>query len=653
MREEWRTSHPEPSSRAAASRRSSARGGMGVIYRATELRLGRPVALKLIAAEGASDPALRERFEREARLTASIDHPNVIPVYAAGEEDGHLYLVMRFVPGTDLHRLLRREGRLAPARAARVVAQVADALDAAHAAGLVHRDVKPANVLIADEHVYLSDFGITRVQEADTPDHRQRRLGRDGRLHVARAPAGRADRRPQRRLRARLRALHGADRGAAVPPPDRPRDDHRPPARPAAEAVGDAGRAGRLRRRRRPRAGQGPRRTATPRPATSGAPRSPRRRARRPRRPAAAWPSGRRRRSARPRRRSRASRTPRGSPRSPRPRSPTTARARPAAAAGAASASAAGAAGANGGRARGATARERDVRVHRGRRRRMVGMLTSLVLALPALAVIVLVTRSGGTPTGPLSDSEVGDIAQSFASAYTHEDERALRRLLTPEARRVGTGDVQNGRPAVVGEYRRQFDADAVTSYKLADMTVTGGRVGRVGGALHGAAPRPGHADGPARARGRALARGAADRPHRHRAAGLSGPAFRWVSTGRARRVRTAQEGGEIPAACSLCLHMGGEVSTRPTSTSWARIGRTRFASFPSPSSPPAPRDTRRPSGTPRSLSSCARRAPGPSCRGRPPRRSRGRSRRPAGRREAAGRRSRRRAGRRPSARGR
>jgi serine/threonine-protein kinase len=151
-------------------------------------------------------------------------------------------------------------------------------------------------------------------------------------------------------------------------------------------------------------------------------------------------------------------------------------------AAGAGAASGAGAAGANGGRARGATARERDVRLHRGRRRRMVGMLTSLVLALPALVVIVLVTRSGGTPTGPLSDSEVGDIAQSFASAYTHEDERALRRLLTPEARRVGTGDVQNGRPAVVGEYRRQFDADAITSYKLADMTVTGGRVGRAEG---------------------------------------------------------------------------------------------------------------------------------------------------------------------------
>src|SRR4051794_1981025 len=144
------------------------RGGMGVVYRGIDQRLGRPVAIKLIAAEYATDEAVRRRFEREARLMAAIDHPNVIPVYAAGEEDGHLYLVMRYVPGTDLHAMLRREGRLEPARAAAIVAQIGEALDAAHAAGLVHRDVKPANVLIANgDHVYLSDFGITRVQ-ADT-----------------------------------------------------------------------------------------------------------------------------------------------------------------------------------------------------------------------------------------------------------------------------------------------------------------------------------------------------------------------------------------------------------------------------------------------------------------------------------------------------
>src|SRR3954463_14780890 len=142
---------------------------MGGGYRATELRLGRPVALKLIAADRAADPAFRARFEREARLTAAIDHPNVIPVYAAGEDDGPLYLVMRWVAGTDLQALVRAEGRLAPQRAALIVEQVAAALDAAHDAGLVHRDVKPANVLLnAGDHVYLSDFGLTRTVDSET-----------------------------------------------------------------------------------------------------------------------------------------------------------------------------------------------------------------------------------------------------------------------------------------------------------------------------------------------------------------------------------------------------------------------------------------------------------------------------------------------------
>src|SRR5918997_3440045 len=144
------------------------RGGMGVVYRATQLSLGRPVALKLLADDRAGDPDFRERFQRESRMAAAIDHPNVIPVYAAGEEDGCLYLVMRYVGGTDLQALLRSEGALEPTRAAEVVAQVAAALDAAHAAGLVHRDVKPANVLLAGEHAYLSDFGLTRLAGSDT-----------------------------------------------------------------------------------------------------------------------------------------------------------------------------------------------------------------------------------------------------------------------------------------------------------------------------------------------------------------------------------------------------------------------------------------------------------------------------------------------------
>jgi YVTN family beta-propeller protein len=148
------------------------RGGMGVVYRATQLSLGRPVALKVIASGLAGDEGFRERFGRESRLAASLDHPNVIPVYAAGEHDGVLYIAMRYVEGTDLRALIRKESRLDPLRAAGVVAQVASALDAAHERGLVHRDVKPANVLVGarggGEHVYLTDFGLTKRSASET-----------------------------------------------------------------------------------------------------------------------------------------------------------------------------------------------------------------------------------------------------------------------------------------------------------------------------------------------------------------------------------------------------------------------------------------------------------------------------------------------------
>jgi CHASE2 domain-containing sensor protein/predicted Ser/Thr protein kinase len=139
------------------------RGGMGVVYKATQLDLGRPVAVKLISAEYARDPAFRERFKRESRLAASVEHANVIPVYEAGEDDGLLFIAMRYVDGVDLGALVERLGPLAPLRACAIVAEIAGALDAAHARGLVHRDVKPANVLITDdqpEHAYLTDFGV-------------------------------------------------------------------------------------------------------------------------------------------------------------------------------------------------------------------------------------------------------------------------------------------------------------------------------------------------------------------------------------------------------------------------------------------------------------------------------------------------------------
>jgi hypothetical protein len=146
--------------------RQLGRGGMGVLYLALEPGLERRVALKLIAPEAAADDVFARRFAEESRIAASIEHPNVVPIYAAGEEGGVPFIAMRYVAGSDLGRRLAREGRLGPAAAARLIAQVGNGLDAIHAAGLVHRDVKPANVLLAggygEEHAYITDFGVAR-----------------------------------------------------------------------------------------------------------------------------------------------------------------------------------------------------------------------------------------------------------------------------------------------------------------------------------------------------------------------------------------------------------------------------------------------------------------------------------------------------------
>jgi CHASE2 domain-containing sensor protein len=142
-----------------------ASGGMGIVYRATQLALHRLVAVKLITPDHAQDPEFRERFKAESRIAASIEHPNVIPVYEAGEDDGLLFISMRLVDGVDLEQVLDNGGPLDPRRAARVIGQVGAALDAAHARGLVHRDVKPANVLLTTdepEHAYLTDFGVSK-----------------------------------------------------------------------------------------------------------------------------------------------------------------------------------------------------------------------------------------------------------------------------------------------------------------------------------------------------------------------------------------------------------------------------------------------------------------------------------------------------------
>jgi hypothetical protein len=455
------------------------RGGMGVIYRATELRLGRPVALKLIATEQASDPDVRERFEREARMTASIEHPNVVPVYGAGEEDGHLYLVMRFVPGTDLHHLLRKQAHpphLPPARAASIVAQVADALDAAHAAGLVHRDVKPANILINNDHAYLSDFGITRVQASDTritdsgnwigtvdfmaPEH-LRGEPTDARADVYALGC------------VLFTALTGTPpfRRGTVPvtitahlhdPPPRPSETVGVPAAfdaviaralakdpadryPSAGDLGRAARAavaGEVVSTARGSVATG---AATPEEA------EPTRIAPAPGATAVMVEvSG---------------TVPDKSTSAPAPETAATAH------------------------ANGASAPPRDqrrpaaVRVQRGRGRKLALAATIAVLAIPTVLVVRWAAGAGGTATGPLSAGEVRDAAQSFADAYSNEDDAALRRTLTPAVRRWGaSGAAQRGRVAVVGEYHRQFATSKVQHYALDGLKVSGGRAGRAEG---------------------------------------------------------------------------------------------------------------------------------------------------------------------------
>jgi serine/threonine-protein kinase len=169
----------QPGSQLAEYRieRLVGRGGMGVVYQAEHVHLGKRVALKVLPPEYMKDSSFRERFELEARLAASLEHPNIVPVTDAGEFQGELWIAMRFVDGTDLREVLHAHGALNPIRAVSILGRVASALDTAHAAGLVHRDVKPGNILLEPpsptrqvEHVYLTDFGLTKQVDAAADD---------------------------------------------------------------------------------------------------------------------------------------------------------------------------------------------------------------------------------------------------------------------------------------------------------------------------------------------------------------------------------------------------------------------------------------------------------------------------------------------------
>jgi serine/threonine protein kinase len=405
------------------------RGGMGVVYLATDKRLNRPVAIKLIADDRAGDSSFRERFEREAQLTAAIDHPNVIPVYAAGEIDDQLYLATRYVDGTDLQQLLRREGPLPPERAADVVRQVAEALDAAHAAGLVHRDVKPANVLLSGRHAYLSDFGLTRAVEAEAQlTDTGEQLGTVDFMSPEQLRGQRADARSD--IYALGCLLYTAVTG--TPP------FHRPTAAATITAHLESP---------PPRASD---HTGIPDELDTVLSRALQKD------PAARYPSA-----------------------------GDLGRAAVAAAQGEITRDlghsvARGEAAPLAETTRIETAPTAHVTLKENRRRN-VFLELSVIAAFFLVAIIVTVVAltSSSDPNRPLSPADVAGLARSFASAYSREDTHALSRLLSPDVQRVSASDVERGRSAVVGAYRSQFRSQVTRGYNLDSLQVEAGPVGR------------------------------------------------------------------------------------------------------------------------------------------------------------------------------
>jgi len=445
------------------------RGGMGIVYRATQLSLGRPVAVKLIAPDRAGDPGFRERFERESRVAAAIDHPNVVPVYAAGEEGGHLYLVMRYVKGIDLQALLAREQRLPAAHVAEIACQIGAALDAAHAVGLVHRDVKPANVLLTGEHAYLADFGLSQIVGTET------RLTSTGQwIGTVDFMAPEQFSGAEVDARADVYALGCVLYNALCGEVPYPRGTvpatmlahmHDTPPRPTAVAAGvpdgfDRVIARALAKdpeRRYPSAGdlgraalaaaEGRHVTESERTVARGA----------------AAPHD-------------VAADERTNGRSAAPAEPPTA----VTALVPASETAA--------PPRDRTARQPGETLPLGDRprRRLRGRAATVLaglLALGAAAAGVALLAGGGDPQvvpgAAVDDGEVEALANEFAAAYGDEDDAALGRLLTRDAERIVPGARQEGRAAVLRAYRRQFDDSETRSFELRELDVSGGAAGR------------------------------------------------------------------------------------------------------------------------------------------------------------------------------
>ena len=434
------------------------RGGMGIVYRALQLDLQRLVALKVITSDRAGDAEFRDRFSRESRMAAAIEHPNIVPVHAAGEDRGALYLVMRYVAGSDLQAVLRRDGRLEVARAAAIVAQVGCALDAAHAAGLVHRDVKPANVLLGEaDHAYLGDFGLMRSLDPLQPIT-------DSGQWVGTVDFASPEQLAGEPVDARSDVyslgcvLHAALTGEppfvrATMPATLLAHLHDPPPRPSVRGVpqlfdaviaralakapqerypsaGDLARAAQAAARGE-HVTQSERTVAIGGAAPDAATTSL----------AIAVPEA---------TRVRALDQPPPQPQPPEPR-------------------------------RG----RRPSRPSRPSRR---ALAAALALPLAGIATTAALTtgsdddRDARAAVAPLAGDDVRRAAEAFAEAYETEDGPRLRRLVTRDVRRVLPGGVLRGRGAVASEYERQFRSNATQSYDFEQLTVSGGRAGRASG---------------------------------------------------------------------------------------------------------------------------------------------------------------------------